>query len=338
MKIEECKSRNNWKSNHSQKQSQFLQSWEWGEFKQSLGKDVLRLQLKQGDSVVTQAQGIIHELVPGLTYAYFPRIPIQACTEELFGHLQDKVAFCRVEPDNNKQVELDTQLSFEKYDTVDSHSRQPKNTLVLNLDSSEEDLLEDMHSKTRYNIRLSDRKGVEVKKEQDLNIFYKLQKETEERAGFSGHPKNYYEKMLELDSSYQLIAYFQGEPLASNILIESNDTMTYLHGASTRKHSDVMATYKIQWEGIRLAKDRGCSYYDFWGSAPVYDEEEIEDMSGYDKSFGKCWPEDHSLSGVTRFKVRFNPKPISYPPAKDVILGAIRYNFYSIARKLREFL
>ncbi|MFB6226239.1 MAG: lipid II:glycine glycyltransferase FemX [Candidatus Paceibacteria bacterium] len=198
--------------------------------------------------------------------------------------------------------------------------------------------MEDMHSKTRYNIRLAERKGVEVKEDKDLDVFYKLYQETEQRGDFSGHNRGYFEKMLQLDNVYQLIAYYESQPLASNILIKSGRTMTYLHGGSTREHRDVMATYRVQWKGLQLAKDLDCSYYDFWGSAPVFEEQEIDDMSGYDKSFGKCWPKKDELSGVTRFKVRFNPGPVSYPQAKDVVFSPLSYQIYSTARQVRRFM
>lgn len=329
MKVDKCKNKDNWNKNLEQNHSRFLQSWEWGEFKQSIGKDVYRLQVKKNDEVQAQTQGVKLNPAVGLSYLYFPRASASAFSEELLHEISNEVAFARVEPIGEFE-------SLSDFKSVDTHHRQPQHTLVLDVNSELSDLLEEMHSKTRYNIRLAERKGVEVKQKKDLNIFCKLYRETEQRGDFSGHNEDYFKKMLQLDNVYQLIAYYEGQPLASNILMHSGDNITYLHGGSTREHRDVMATYRVQWRGIQLAKELACSYYDFWGSAPVYDEKKIDDMSGYDKSFGKCWPKDHDLSGVTRFKVRFNPDSVSYPQAKDIIFDPMRYRIYSAARKLRS--
>jgi len=337
MKVKKCKSKQNWIENQKSDYTQFLQSWQWGNFKEKLGKKVLRLQLKENGKTVEQALGIVHKLKLGVNYIYFPRVSGSACRPELFEFIKDKAVFTRLEPlAKLNQSQLQTELTGMEINK--SHHRQPQHTLLLNIEPDHETLLEDMHSKTRYNIRLAERKDVKVKQQQDVDTFYKLHKETEARADFSGHPKEYYKKMLDLNNTFQLIAYFENQPLASIILINVGDTMTYLHGASTREHSEKMATYRVQWKGIKLAKQQDCKYYDFWGSAPVYKEEEIEDIDGYDKSFGKCWPADHDLAGVTRFKVRFNPQPKSLPSAKDIIFNSFKYNVYKMGRSLKNII
>ena len=329
MEIEICKNKQDWNSFYkNQNQAQFLQSWQWGKLKKENGKKVYRLQLKDDSKTINQFQGVVQNLGFGFKYIYFPRVDVSEGLEELVEFIEAEisaVSFGKFEPVAKFDTELDVQTS---------NNRQPKNTLYLDVQEDEDSLLEDMHSKTRYNIRLSGRKGVDTRQEENLDSFWKLHKETEERQGISGHPKEYYEKMLELDNVYQLTSYYESEPLAANLLVKFGDTLTYLHGASTRRHSEVMATYNAQWTGIKLAKELGCKYYDFWGVSPIYPKSK-RDEEGMDYSFGSCWPQNHQLSGVTRFKIRFNGEVVDYPQAFDVKLDSVKYNLYKLAKKVR---
>jgi lipid II:glycine glycyltransferase (peptidoglycan interpeptide bridge formation enzyme) len=322
MEIKQVTSRDNWKE--SSANSSFLQKWSWGEFKQDLGKEVLRLQLIDQEEVLSQIQGVVHQLGLGVKYVYLPRVNISDNFDKYLDYLSEQnFAFLRVEPQNKRVV-------TDNFQQKEIDNRQPRTTLILDVTPAKDDLLDDMHSKTRYNIRLSYRKDIETRQKQDLNIFYNLYEETTKRADFTGHPKEYFKKMLELDNVYQLISYYEDKPLSSIILIATDNTLTYLHGASTREHSERMATYQSQWEGIQLAKKLGCDFYDFWGIAPIVDEE----TENTDKSFGYIWPQNHELSGVTRFKVRFNGEVENYPKAQNIIFSPAKYKMYNLGRKI----
>ncbi|MFB6226238.1 MAG: hypothetical protein ABEJ02_02715 [Candidatus Paceibacteria bacterium] len=118
MKVEKCKSKDNWNKNLDQNCSRFLQSWEWGEFKRSLGKDVYRLQLKDNGKLKAQAQGIKHELGAGFSYLYFPRVKPSAVKAELLEEISNLADFARIEPTDEISDELDFKVHS-------SHSRQP---------------------------------------------------------------------------------------------------------------------------------------------------------------------------------------------------------------------
>lgn len=323
MKLNKCESKDNW-NKHLDPDASFLQQWSWGEFKRNLGKEVIRLQLKQNSEIIAQLQAVVHRLGMGVKYAYLPRVKVGSQFGNFLDYFKrEKFAFVRVEPKH-------LAVNLADYTTENIENRQPKNSLILGIQPDKEDLLEDMHSKTRYNIRLSYRKDVETKQQKDLEVFYQLYEETTDRADFSGHSREYFENMLQLDNVYQLTSFYEGQPLSSIILVATDTNLTYLHGASTREHSDRMATYQSQWEGIQLGQAIGCQFYDFWGIAPILDEES-EDT---DKSFGYIWPKDHDLSGVTRFKVRFNGEVVSYPQAQNIIFNSVKYKMYNLGRKI----
>jgi len=205
---------------------------------------------------------------------------------------------------------------------------QPAETIVLDLvDHTEDELLAAMHEKTRYNIRLAERRGVIVgrgsleTKEKDFCIFLRLLQETAARDGFRTHPRGYYEKLLETQShdfSNELFfAEYNGEVLAAAIVNFYHPeagaaSATYLHGASSGRHREVMAPHLLQWRIIREARRRGCAQYDLWG----IDE--------------RRWP------GVTRFKRGFGGRAIAYPRSADIVYRPLLYAAYRIARKIKH--
>lgn len=188
---------------------------------------------------------------------------------------------------------------------------QPSQTPVLNLSKSEEEILTEMHYKTRYNIRLAERRGIKIRQGQPAEIekFLNLLKQTAKRDKFRPHPDNYYCQLIKIDIAKLYLAEYQNKVLAANIIIFFGDTVTYLHGASDNKYKSLMAPHLLQWAAIKEAKRLGYLYYDFWG---------INE---------KKWP------GVTRFKRGFGGKEINYPGTFDVIFDNFWYRLYRLGKK-----
>lgn len=305
---------------------EFLQSYEWCEFQIGAGRGVIRLVSSSGDCI----QGFVHSVGFGWKYAYFPRIRLSESTLiDLIEFLKTKnIFFVRFETVNEINF---NDAKFASIKVVRINNRQPRVTLLLDLKKNNEEILVNMHPKTRYNIHLAEKKGVEVKEEKNVDVFWELNKDTTGRDVFKSHDKEYYKQMLDLDMAHQFVAYYNGKPVASNIYINYNGVFIYLHGASSNVHRNVMAPYLLQWEGIKLAKKLGCTEYDFWGISPI-EESNGKGQVCYNNF---CWNELHPWSGVTRFKVGFGGSVKNYPEAVEVVMDRKKYKLFNLAKKLK---
>jgi lipid II:glycine glycyltransferase (peptidoglycan interpeptide bridge formation enzyme) len=311
-----------------QKHSQFLQSYEWGEFQ----GNVLRYGLEVNDEIIFALSLFEKKLPIGKRYFYSPRIGIKFLNEEqlefLFQELRsllkkEKAVFWRFEPRSQLKIKndkvnceireggLDQKLIIKK--TIDVQASQ---TSILDISRSEEEILKNMHQKTRYNIRLASRKGVNVRlgAKKDFDKFWEIMNETKDRDGFRLHAREYYRKMLEIDFIELIIAEFNGKIIAGNIVSYFGDMASYLHGSSSNKERNVMAPFAIQWFSILRAKEKACQYYDFNG---------IDEVK---------WP------GVTRFKRGFSGADVIYPGTYDLLINKQGYIIYKLMRKTRRIL
>jgi len=279
-------------------QKSFLQSKEWEEFQKSVGNQTFRI-----DDVL-----LIKKSLPmKKNYFYVPRANIDINKVAELAKKENCI-FLRIEP--MKELEIET-LKLKIQRSVDI---LPSQTLILDLTQTEEEILKNMHQKTRYNIRLAGKKGVEIKESNDIDKFWKLMQETTERDKFRAHDKSYYEKMIASKIVKLYIAEYEGKILTAGIFVFYDDTVTYLHGASTHEHKNVMAPYLLHWEMIKLAKKQGCKYYDFYG---------INEQK---------WP------GVTRFKKGFNGTETNYPGTFDIVFNKIWYGIYKIVRGIKRLI
>jgi lipid II:glycine glycyltransferase (peptidoglycan interpeptide bridge formation enzyme) len=180
-----------------------------------------------------------------------------------------------------------------------------------------------MHQKSRYNLRLAQKKGVTVRwstNDEDFSAFMKLQHETATRQQIRLHPDHYYRLMFETLRSHNMvelgIAEYQGEIVAVNEIIWCGSTATYIHGASSDLHKEAMAPYFLQWETLQRARQKNMRAYDLRGISPADQP-------------------DHKLAGVTRFKLGLGGKTVIYPEAMNAILQPTWYWAYRLAKRAR---
>lgn len=188
---------------------------------------------------------------------------------------------------------------------------QPQRTIILDLTKDYDELLKQMHQKTRYNIKLAQRHKVDVRESKDIEIFWGLMQKTRERDKFSLHSKEYYQKLLELEGVRLFIAYYKEQPAASAIVIFHRERATYLHGASDYSLRKYMAPYALHQEIILVAQCEDMEKYDFWG---------INE---------KKWP------GVTRFKRGFGGKEVGYIGSYDLVFRPVWYKLYDWKNRIK---
>lgn len=291
----------------------FLQSYDWGEFQASIGRKVHRFHSKN-DAGVLLGQGIFHKLPFGQEFAFLPKGPIGTMDENaIISTLRKEFGgalFLRIEPER-------------QFDMVLSKERSPAHTLIVDLEQSEEDLLASFKSKTRYNVRLGKRKGVLMRKEastKHFDDFARLLEQTAVRDNISMHPISYYRAMVETMQgearAFMAYADFEGRPIAANLYIDFNGVRTYLHGATSNLHRNVMAQYVLHYEMMLDAKRIGLKSFDFWGIAP-------EDAD-----------EKHPWKGISRYKRGFGGEEIALPGTYELCLKPVMYSAYSGARSL----
>jgi peptidoglycan pentaglycine glycine transferase (the first glycine) len=295
-----------------------LQSWGWGEFKKRFGWEVERFVIwdEVGSQPVGVAQVLLRDL-PLSKMAYVPKGPVVDSEDEGawkrlltmlvdFGR-QERVTFLKVEPDQEEDLPLAELLTSEGFRLAE-YAIQPRNTIVVSLVGDLEEILMRMKPKTRYNIRLSERKGVTVREggEEDIPVFYRLLKATGERDDWGVHEEEYYLQAWRIFAPEErlklLLAYYGEELLAGLMVFAFGSRAWYLYGASSDRHRNRMPNHLLQWRAMCWAKERGCSSYDLWGIPEEAGLEQEEDMEAL-LDRGGLW-------GVYRFKRGFGGRPI----------------------------
>lgn len=292
-----------------------LQSWEWGEFREAWGNKVVRLPNFQ----------IIFSKVPFTNFKIGTVIrgpkPIKKDIEEVKNIAKkEKAIFVKFEPNCAKATlgtaKFDQFAKFLKSNGLVKGRRLfTPTSFWIDLAKSEDELLKSFHPKTRYNIRLAQKQGVEVAEDDSNEAFEKyleLTKETSKRQGFYAHTEKYHRLMWKFlkpaGITHLLVAKYKGETITTWILFAFKDFLYYPYGASTDKYKNVMANNLMMWEAIRLGRRLGLKTFDLWG-----------------REEGK---------GFTKFKEGYNPKVVTFIGTWD-LPTSILYWPYRIAESLR---
>ena len=305
-------------SNHPN--SHVLQTGEWGELKAAFGWQALRV--VSGD---TGVQLLLRSLPMGFTLAYLPKpisfenIPFVEEIDSLC-HAKKSILL-KVELDDWDSTPAEVPPTFEGYHPS-PHAIQPRRTIVVEIDGTEEEILNRMKQKCRYNIRLAEKKGVTVRPWSDIKGFHDLMKTTGGRDGFGVHSLDYYDRVYKLfqpaGMAELLVAEYEGKPLAALMVFSRGRRAWYLYGASSDEERNRMPAYLLQWEAMRWAKSRGAEEYDLWG---VPDEDENTLESQFESRQDGLW-------GVYRFKRGFGGKILRAAPAMDKVYNPVLYKLY----------
>lgn len=310
-----------------------LQSWAWGEFRKTTGVMVSRI-ARVIDGKITETYQITWHKIPKvkLYIGYCPKsiLPSDEALEAI-QNIANKMGAILVKFEPNICVSGEATKRIgeiqEKYELKKGKALFTKYSFWLDLNKSEDELLKNMHQKTRYNLRLAEKRGVKIIEDNSENGFldyWSLMEETTKRQGFYAHTKSYHEKMWnEMKNSgmgHLFKAVYEGKVLTTWILFVLNGVLYYPYGASSNENREVMASNLMMWEAIRFGKKNKCKLMDMWGSmGPEPDEKDP-------------W------YGFHRFKQGYGPELVEFVGTYDLVINKGLYKVYGIVDKVRWML
>lgn len=310
-----------------------LQTFEWGEFRKKSGVRVLR-RGQIGKTKITNPYQITIHQTPGFPYliGYFPKGEL--LSQELLKELQaigkeNKLSFIQLEPN------VIFNLQFSIFNLPHSfHPLFTKYTFITDLTKNEDELLKNMHQKTRYNVRLSEKKGVTFEidnSEKAFSNYLRLTNETTQRQKFYAHDEFYHKLMWEklkantkdeLDpdklQAHLLLAKYNKKILATWILFTFKETLYYPYGASSDENREVMASSGIAWAAIKYGKQLGLKAFDMWGAANVANPKP-----------------DNPYYGFHHFKEGFGATLTEFVGSFDLVINPLNYRLLTVADKIR---
>ncbi len=332
-------------------QAHLLQTGAWGDLKAKFGWRVERM-VVPGPGRGVGAQILFRQAFPGFSMAYIPKGPVCSATlafdsETLapFWRSLDGLCraggavLCKIEPDLwqerlpiNDANAVDNSFSLQSTPGIcppgfmaSQLTIQPRRTVVINLKGSDEQILARMKQKTRYNIRLAQRRGVQINASHDLEKFYQMMALTGKRDGFGVHSRAYFSSVFAAFQPLGLVelldAHFNDQSLAALMVFRRGARAWYLYGASSNDHRELMAPYLVQWEAMRWAKMNGSQEYDLWGVPDASLPELEAGFMDEQKAASGLW-------GVYRFKRGFGGDLCRAAGPYDRVYNRLAYTAY----------
>lgn len=286
-----------------------LQTKEWADFRKDWGNEVAEV---DGNYLTVHKVPLVGKV------AIFEKG--QTPTKDMLQRLKDfakqnNIVFIKLEPNVRKDAGL-TKLLKSSGATPGKTLFTPT-TFWIDLTKSEEELLKGFESKTRYNIRLAEKRGVTVSEDNSdeaFDSYVKLQRETVTRDKFYAHNEKYHRLMwqhLKGKIAHLLVARYNSEIITAWILFAHDGFLYYPYGSSTHKYKNVMANNLMMWEAIKFGKKMNLNTFDLWG-----------------REEGK---------GFTKFKEGYNPEVVEFQGTWDLVINKPKYILYKNAEKLRWF-
>ena len=300
-----------------------LQSYRWGELQSRFGWRVVRHLLEVGDTTVPVSLLTTPTLVPGSVYGYVGKGPalagpgIRTALDSLADLARDHgLAFLTIEP------EVDNgwlpPAPWRRGTAV-----QPQHTSIIDLRPEPAAILAGLKPKTRYNVRLAERRGVSVEPSDDIGAFAALAEMTSARHRIQLAREPYYRTLHDLMSPdggcRMYLARHEGKPLAGIMVVRFAGRATYLFGASAPYGRALMPAYLLHWHAIQEMRRLGDVEYDLWGLPP-------DDRPG------------HPWSGLWQFKSGWNGRLVTYAGAFDLPLNVTMWRGHRAMDKMRSTL
>jgi len=311
-----------------------LQTWEWGQFKSRHGWTPSYLLWNTSPCGDMSPRPTVAALVLRRQLGHLPQCVMYVpkgpamdyhntlLVDQVLADLESfarrsRAIFIKIDPDLDPQLQLFSMLRAGRSEWIESAQQiQFRNTMEIDLARSEKELLAAMHQKTRYNIRLAQKRGVTVRPGTlaDLELLYAMYNETARRDRFIIRPVDYYRdawgSFIAAGLAQPLIAEAEGVPVGAIILFRFAGRAYYFYGMSRDLHRDRMPNHLLQWEAMRWARAQGCAVYDMWGAPDTLSESD------------PMW-------GVYRFKQGFGGRFVQHVGAWDYRASRLLYWLYA---------
>ena len=289
----------------------------------------LFLLVEEQDKIPQDVYQITWHQIPLIkkTIGYAPKsgLPSLEALEEIKNEAKKhKAIFVKFEPN----VKTTENLPYNPEDMlVRGKPLFTKFTFILDLKPKIEEIMKGLNQKTRYNVRLAERKGVKIVKDNSQEAFeeyWKLTEETTKRQGFYSHTRSYHQKMwrvmTESGMGQLFKAVYEGEVLTTWMIFVLNQKLYYPYGASTNKHRELMANNLMMWEVIKYGKEKKCTEFDMWGS------------------LGENPDQKDSWYGFHKFKQGYGADLVEFLGTYDLVVSYWWYRIYNFVEKIRWML
>jgi len=302
-----------------------FQTWEWGEFRKSQGHKIYRFGVFDDKNKIISAYTVNFHQIPKTKYSIGTILRGPVVDDNMLKNIkkiavEQNAVFVKFEPNISKQ---DSSIQFSNMVVSPKVAFYPY-TFLIDLTKTEDQLLELMHPKTRYNIRIANRHGVEIKEmtnDKGFEIYLKLLFDTTKRQGFYLHTQKYHRDMWNMlkktDIPHIMLAYYQGKVLSAFMLFKLKDQIFYPYGASLDINREVMAPTLLMWESIKFGKKLNCRIFDMWGC------------------LGPDAKESDNGFGFHRFKQGYGGQLFQYVGTYDFVINPTLYKLYNFIDKYR---
>lgn len=301
----------------------------WAQLKASLGWRTVRTTVHRDGHIVGGAQLLIRPAPLIGALGYVTKGPLLALDDPSLEDLImnrinqeckiNNIRYLIVQPPNDRQDMSSRMSKWGFNESLLPITPTPYTTVRVDLEKDTKDILSDMRSATRRNIRLAERRGIVIREgaEQELNVFYQALVATANRQNFKEYPEEYWRRFYRLFSSDRntriLFAVYNDEIVSALLLVNFGDTVIYKKGGWTGKYKKLHPNELLHWEAIQWAKNEGYKYYDFEGIPPGA-ALAIQEDGILPKEFAPT---------LTRFKLGFGGDVTFYPRAYDIFYSPI---------------
>lgn len=313
-----------------------VQTWDWGDFQITQGHTLYRLGVFDDKDKMVSAYSISFHKIPKTKFSIGtilrgPKIDDQTIEEVNKIAKKENAIFIKFEPNVIQKTYDSFGNDTSLYHPPHFHhlKKSPKvafypYTFLVDLTKTENELLELMHPKTRYNIRVANRYGVEIKEQTDdkgFEIYLKLLFDTTKRQGFYLHGQKYHrdlwKSLKDTGMIHVMLASYQNQILSAFMIFNIKDQLFYPYGASLDTNRQVMAPTLLMWEVIKLGQTLKCKTFDMWGC------------------LGPRAKEGENGYGFHRFKQGYGGQMVEYVGTYDLVINGPLYKIYNSVDKIR---